>query len=80
MLKEMKPTKEVNMLGEVCPYPLIVLKKEAAGLKQGEMLKAWTDSKASITDTIPRFCEKMGYELEVVQTGEERWEIYVLKK
>ncbi len=80
MLKEIKPAKEVNMLGEVCPYPMVLLKKEVAALKPGEVLKALTDSKASVTDTIPKFCEKNGYGLEIVEVGEERWEVYVLKR
>jgi TusA-related sulfurtransferase len=80
MPREQEPKKEVNLLGEVCPYPLILLKKEASSLRPGEMLKAIIDSRPSVTDAIPRFCEKNGYELEVVEVGEERWEIYVLKK
>ncbi len=80
MLRDMEPTKDVNLLGEVCPYPLILLKKEAAKLNPGELLKAVIDSKPSVTDTIPRFCEKNGFELEVLEVGDEKWEIYLLKK
>ncbi|MFQ5815230.1 MAG: sulfurtransferase TusA family protein [Candidatus Hydrothermarchaeaceae archaeon] len=80
MLREKKPTREVNLMGEVCPYPMILLKKEVAGLKPGEMLKALIDSRPTVTDTIPRFCEKNGYDLEVVKVAEERWEVYLLRR
>ncbi len=81
MLRERTPTVELDLVGEVCPYPLVIIKKEASGLKPGEMLKALIDSKPSIAATIPKFALKNGFELDVVEVEpDELWEVYMLKK
>ncbi len=81
MIKDMEPTIDIDITGEVCPYPLVILKKEAAALNQGEILKALIDSKPSVSGTIPKFCQKNGFDLEVVEiVPGEQWEIYLLKK
>ncbi len=81
MLRNREPDIELDLLGEVCPYPLVILKKEAGALKPGEMLKALVDSKPSVAATIPRFCQKNGFELNIVEVvPEEQWEVYMLRK
>ncbi len=78
-LKDMKPTKELNVLGQVCPYPLLMVQKETKSMKSGELLKVYCDAAASATGTIPEFCKKKGYELESVKT-DKGWELYILMK
>ncbi len=80
-LKTMEPTEVLDVLGRVCPYPLVLTKKKLEQMKSGDILKVITDAPASAEDTIPRFCEKQGYPIEVVKLEDKGyWELYIQKK
>ena len=80
-LKDMKPTKEIDTIGRVCPYPLLMTKMEIMKLKAGEVLKVCTDSLPTVERNVPEFCKKYGYPLEVVKVENKGyWEIYIMKK
>lgn len=79
-LKSQKPTEVVDVLGRVCPYPLVMTKKALEKLSSGEIVKVITDAPASAEDSIPRFAEKQGYPIEVVKLEDKGcWEIYIQK-
>jgi tRNA 2-thiouridine synthesizing protein A len=80
-LKSSTPNDTLDVLGRVCPYPLVLTKKKLEKLNSGEILKVITDAPASAEDSIPRFCEKQGYPIEVVKLEDKGyWEIYIQKK
>jgi tRNA 2-thiouridine synthesizing protein A len=80
-LKTMEPKETLDVLGRVCPYPLVLTKKALQKLESGDVLKVLTDAPASAEDTIPRFCEKQGYPFELVKVEDKGyWEIYIQKK
>ncbi len=72
------PTETLDVLGRVCPYPLVLTKKKMEKLESGGILKILCDAPASAEDSIPRFAEKQGYEFESVKTGDQ-WELYIKK-
>ena len=78
-LKEESPAKTLDVLGRVCPYPLVLTKKAMEKLASGEVLKVLCDAPASAEDSIPKFCEKQGFELETVKSGDANWEIFIKK-
>ncbi|MCX7913103.1 MAG: sulfurtransferase TusA family protein [Thermodesulfovibrionales bacterium] len=79
-LKSQKPTEVVDVLGRVCPYPLVMTKKALEKMSAGDLLKVITDAPASAEDSIPRFAEKQGYPIEVVKLEDKGyWEIYIQK-
>lgn len=79
-LKSKSPTEVVDVLGRVCPYPLVMTKKALEKLSSGDLLKVMTDAPASAEDSIPRFAEKQGYPVEVVKLEDKGyWEIYIQK-
>lgn len=79
-LKSKSPTEVVDVLGRVCPYPLVMTKKALEKLSSGDLLKVMTDAPASAEDSIPRFAEKQGYPIEVVKLEDKGyWEIYIQK-
>lgn len=53
-LKTQTPTEVVDVLGRVCPYPLVMTKKAIEKLSSGDILKIMTDAPASAEDSIPR--------------------------
>jgi TusA-related sulfurtransferase len=80
-LKNMEPAAEVDTLGLACPYPLLKVKKAVDKLSPGQLLKAHIDSESTIKDTIPPYCEKQGYPLQIVKLEDkDQWEVYILKK
>lgn len=79
-LKSKEPTQTLNFLGTVCPYPIIETKKEMKKLPRGAILKIVCDLPALVEETIPRFVEMHGYELEIVRLEDKGyWEIYIQK-
>jgi len=80
-LKTMDPTDTLDVLGRVCPYPLVLTKKKLEKMNSGDLLKILCDAPASAEDSIPRYAEKQGYPIEVVKLEDKGyWEIYIQKK
>lgn len=79
-LKSQTPTETLDVLGRVCPYPLVLAKKALEKLPSGSVLKILCDAPASAEDSIPRFAEKQGYEFESVKLEDKGcWELYIKK-
>ena len=80
-IKTVTPTKEIDVLGRVCPYPLVMTKKATQELNAGEVVKILCDSEPSVTKEIPSFCEKKGLLMDSVRIEDKGyWEVYVTKK
>lgn len=79
-LKSQTPTETLDVLGRVCPYPLVLTKKALEKLPGGSLLKIICDAPASAEDSIPRYAEKQGYEFESVKLEDKGyWELYIKK-
>lgn len=78
-LKAKTPAEVLDVLGRVCPYPLVLTKKQMEKMGSGQVLKILCDAPASAEDSIPRFAEKSGFPIEVEKVGDS-WEIYIEKK
>lgn len=74
------PAQTLDVLGRVCPYPLVLTKKAVEKLGSGDVLKILCDAPASAEDSIPRWAEKQGYKFEAVKDeGAESWELFIEK-
>jgi len=79
-LRSQTPTQILDVLGRVCPYPLVMVKKTLEKAAGGTLLKVLCDAPASAEDTIPKYCEKQGYEFESVLLEDKGyWELYIRK-
>lgn len=79
-LKSQTPTETLDVLGRVCPYPLVLTKKQLEKMPSGSLLKILCDAPASAEDSIPRYAEKQGYEFESVKVEDKGyWELYIKK-
>lgn len=79
-LKSQPVAETLDVLGRVCPYPLVLTKKALDKLGSGQILKILCDAPASAEDSIPRYAEKQGYEYEIVKLEDKGyWEIYIKK-
>jgi len=77
-LKAQTPAQVLDVLGRVCPYPLVLTKKALEKLPNGGILKVLCDAPASAEDSLPRFAQDKGMAFEVVKLAES-WEIYIQK-
>ncbi len=79
-LKSQTPTDTLDVLGRVCPYPLVFTKKTMEKLSSGAVLRVLCDAPAAAEDTIPKYCQKHGFEFEAVKLEDKGyWEIYIKK-
>lgn len=79
-LKSETPAETLDVLGRVCPYPLLLTKKQLEKMGSGTLLKVLTDAPASAEDSIPRYAEKQGYAFQSVKDDANgRWELYIKK-
>ena len=80
-LKSQTPTETLDVLGRVCPYPLVLTKKQLEKMASGALLKILCDAPASAEDSIPRYAEKQGFAFESVKLEDKGyWELYIQKK
>ncbi|MCK5427803.1 MAG: sulfurtransferase TusA family protein [Thermodesulfovibrionia bacterium] len=79
-LKTKTPSETLDVLGRVCPYPLVLTKKTLEKAPGGTLLKVLCDAPASAEDTIPKYCEKHGFEFESIKLEDKGyWEIFIQK-
>lgn len=72
-----EPTKTLDVMGRVCPYPLVLTKKAVEKMDAG-VLKVLCDAPASAEDSLPRWAEKQGLGFESVKV-DDHWELYIEK-
>ena len=74
------PDQVLDVLGRVCPYPLVLTKKSVEKMSSGQILKILCDAPASAEDSLPRWCEKQGHKFESVKDDAKgSWDIYIQK-
>ncbi len=80
MNTDLKPDKQVDTHGEVCPFPWVHAKKALKKLEVGQVLCVVGDHVTALKN-IPRTLSDEGQTvLRAEATGEVVWEILVLKE
>ena len=70
-------TKTLDVMGEVCPVPDVETKRAMKKMNSGEILEVLIDYPMS-KERIPEAVKKMGNEvLEIEETGNSEWKIYI---
>ncbi|MEW6585294.1 MAG: sulfurtransferase TusA family protein [Nitrospirota bacterium] len=78
-LRSQTPTETLDVQGRACPYPIVLVKQVMEKLPGGSILKVLCDSPETAEDSIPRYCEKRGYQFEAVKIEEDYWELFIQK-
>jgi tRNA 2-thiouridine synthesizing protein A len=69
----------LDVTGEICPYPLMLTRKEMGKLQPGDQLVVVVDYAKSVED-IPRWAKGEGHlVLAVREKGGSQWEIVLQK-
>jgi tRNA 2-thiouridine synthesizing protein A len=78
-LQFITPVETLDVQGRSCPYPIVLIKKVMEDLPRGAVLKVLCDSADTAEDSIPRYCEKRGYDFETVNVENGYWELFIQK-
>ena len=70
--------KELDLLGMVCPVPLLRTQKELSCLATEAVLKIKLDSNQSVRNVID-WLEEQGYNFEIGELATGIWEVKVVK-
>lgn len=68
--------KELDLLGMVCPLPILKTEKELESLKKGDRLRIKLDSNRSVVNIL-EFCEDHSLQFEVHELIHGIWEILI---
>jgi tRNA 2-thiouridine synthesizing protein A len=78
-LREKQPHLAIDIKGKICPYTLIETRDSLKGLSRGQVLEVRCDYEPAAKNTIPNFCQKKGYPIEILQEGPGLWRILIEK-
>lgn len=71
--------RELDLQGEVCPFPLFFTKDALEKMEPGETIYIKTDFNQSVRNIL-KWCEDQGHEFELDELDCGLWEITVTKK
>jgi TusA-related sulfurtransferase len=79
----MNATKKVNrtidIKGLICPYTLIETRDTLKEMEKGQVLEVLCDYEPAAKTTIPNFCRKKDYSIEIMEEGEKLWRVLIEK-
>ncbi|MGR3310926.1 MAG: sulfurtransferase TusA family protein [Candidatus Brocadiales bacterium] len=78
-ISDKKPARSINISGKICPYTLIETRDSLKELSKGEVLEVVCDYEPAAKTTIPNFCQKKGYPIEVLEEEKTLWKILIEK-
>ncbi len=79
-MQEIKPDRELDIRGEVCPFTFVKSKLVLEQMEEGQILRVIIDYEPS-AENVPKSMREEGQEvLAVNKIGENLWEILVRKR
>ncbi|MDD1718633.1 MAG: sulfurtransferase TusA family protein [Methanoregulaceae archaeon] len=72
-------TKTLDYLGQVCPLPAILVRKEIKKMNPGDVFVVKVDCPPAI-EAIPEIAQSSGIDAKVVKVGSGNWEITLTKE
>ncbi len=70
---------KLDMLGEVCPVPLLTAQKFIGEMKSGDTLSVETDYNRTVRNII-KWCDDMGYDFNIEDKDDGVWLVTIEKK
>lgn len=68
----------LDCMGEACPVPLLKTQKKLATLNIGDVLIVEIDHSCAMKN-VPEWARKEGHNVDIEETGDGEWEIYIEK-
>jgi tRNA 2-thiouridine synthesizing protein A len=79
-LKEAKIDQTIDISGKICPYTVMEARDTLKTLESGQVLEILSDYKAAATESIPNFCQKKKYPIEVIDNGDGTYRLLIKKE
>lgn len=70
---------EVDVRGEICPFPMMKAVEAMKKAKAGEVIQVLLDH-APALDTIPTQATRLGWEFQVEETGSPEWRMTLTRR
>ena len=70
----------VDITGKICPYTVMEVRDALKGIETGQVLEVITDYKPSATESIPNFCQKKKYPVEVIENSDATFRLLIKKE
>ena len=74
-----KQDRTVDIRGKICPYTILETRNTLKEMSTGQVLEVLCDYEPAAKTTIPNFCMKKGYPLEVIEEGSSLWRLRIEK-
>ena len=74
----MKEIKEMNLVGKLCPFPVMYIIREVDLMRSGEVLNFRVDDPLAIKSVPEELEEVPGVSVKISEDGES-WEITIIK-
>ena len=71
---------QLNIIGKVCPFCLLIVRKKLDETASGDVLIVKTDHPPAATDTIPHDMKRKGNTIESKKLEPGVWELRITKK
>ena len=75
-----KIDKRINIMGKICPYTVMETRDALKELSSGEILEVITDYKPAATESIPNFCQKKKYPIEIIDNPDGSYWLLIKKE
>ncbi|NLM00748.1 MAG: sulfurtransferase TusA family protein [Treponema sp.] len=69
---------KLDCMGEACPLPLVKAQKKLEKMASGDVLVVSIDHSCAMKN-IPDWAREAGHNVDIEETGEGEWEIYIEK-
>lgn len=74
-----KPDHVLDIRGKICPYTLLDTRNTLKQMGRGQVLEVLCDYEPAVKTTIPNFCAKKEYPLEVIEDAPGAWRLRIEK-
>ena len=78
-MSEDQHDRSIDIRGQICPYTLLETRNALKEISTGQILEVLCDYEPAAKTTIPNFCTKKGYPLEVVEEESSLWRLRIEK-
>ncbi len=75
-----KIDKIINISGKICPYTVMETRDALKEMEPGQVLEVISDYKPAATESIPNFCEKKKYPIEVIENADGSFRLLIKKE
>lgn len=72
--------KKIDISGKICPYTVMETRDMLKTMDSGEVLEVISDYKPAAVESIPNFCQKKNYPVEVIENGNGTYRLLIKKE